>query len=211
MPGSLTYMFNRMVGTLGRVPVATPEVLMPGLVLTALWPLLRVALDDEVDAFLLAFLVTIALRLAIKAEILILGSSLRIGRRATVIGALAFGPGFLAFLMLHGDPIWCQRFLSAYFLVMAALFLLDVLDGKAYLTRHSFPQVTRPAAQRILGQLMVIHHLGMLLANEVLITSSGYGNWLVFLGYAPLVSHLVVQSLIAILNNNRAAPGTGAG
>lgn len=190
---------SRMVDTLARLPVVAPEILMPGLVLTALWPILRVMLASEVDAFLLAFLVTIALRLAIKAEMLILTAQSRLGRRVTVIATLVFGPGLLTLLVMNGDPTWCQRFLSAYFLVMAAMFLLDVIDGKAHLTRHSFPDLDRPCARRVLGQLMVIYHLGMLLANEALMGGSGYGNWLVFLGYAPLISHLVVQSLLAVL------------
>ena len=199
---------SRLMQTLGRFPVVAPEILMPGLVLTALWPILRVALESEVDAFLLAFLVTVTLRLAIKAEMLILTAQSRLGRRVTMIAALVFGPGLLAFLMLNGDPSWCQRFLSAYFLVMAAMFLLDMIDGKAHLTRHSFPEIDRPCARRVLGQLMVIYHLGMLLANEVLIGTSGYGNWLVFLGYAPLISHLVVQSMLAVLRD-LAARGRG--
>ena len=186
---------------LGRFPVVAPEILMPGLVLTALWPILRVTLDNEIDAFLLAFLVTIALRLAIKAEMLILTANSRLGRRVTFIATLALGPGLLTFLVLNGDPTWCQRFLSAYFLVTAAMFLLDVIDGKGHLARHSWPDVERPCARRVLGQLMVIYHLGMLLVNEVLIGSAGYGNWLIFLGYAPLISHLVVQSLLAILRD----------
>ena len=187
--------------TLGRFPVVAPEILMPGLVLTALWPILRVALDSEVDAFLLAFLVTIALRLAIKADMLILTAHSRLGRRATFLATLALGPGLLTFLVLNGDPSWCQRFLSAYFLVMAAMFLLDVIDGKAHLMRHSWPEIDRPCARRVLGQLMVIYHLGMLLANEALIGNAGYGNWLIFLGYAPLLSHLIVQSMLAVLQD----------
>ncbi len=186
---------------LSRFPVVAPEILMPGLVLTALWPILRVAFDNEIDAFLLAFLVTIALRLAIKAEMLILTAHSRLGRRVTLLATLVFGPGLLAFVVLNGDPGWCQRFLSAYFLVMAAMFLLDVIDGKGHLTRHAWPEIERPCARRVLGQVMVIHHLGMFLANEVLIGSAGYGNWLVFLGYAPLISHLVVQSILAILRD----------
>jgi hypothetical protein len=60
----------------------------------------------------------------------------------------------------------------------------------------------------VLSQLMVIYHLGMLLTNEVLIGSASYGNWLIFLGYAPLISHLVVQSMLAVLRD-LAARGRG--
>ena len=190
-----------LVDRLSRVPALAPEILMPGLVLTALWPILRVALESEIDAFLIAFLVTIALRLAIKAEMLILTVSSRLGRRATIAATLTMGPGLLAFLVLNGDPSWCQRFLSAYFLVMAALFALDMIDGKGHLARHSWPDIERPCARRVLSQLMVIYHLGMLLANEVLSGSTSYGNWLIFLGYAPLISHLVVQSTLAVLKD----------
>lgn len=199
---------NRLVQTLGRFPVVAPEILMQGLVLTALWPILRVALESEIEAFLIAFLVTVALRLAIKAEMLILTAHSRLGRRVTILATLIFGPGLLAFLMLNGDPSWCQRFLSAYFLVMAALFLLDLVDGRALLARHSWPDIDRPCARRVLSQLMVIYHLGMLLTNEVLIGSASYGNWLIFLGYAPLISHLVVQSMLAVLRE-MAARGRG--
>lgn len=190
-----------LIARLSRFPVMAPEILMPGLVLTALWPILRVALDNEVDAFLLAFLVTISLRLAIKAEMLILTSNSWLGRRVTIAATLTLGPGLLAFLVLNGDPAWCQRFLSAYFLVMAAMFMLDVIDGRAILTRRNWPELEKPCARRVLAQLMVIYHLGMLLANEVLTGSSGFGNWLIFLGYAPLISHLVVQSTLAVLHD----------
>ncbi len=176
-----------------------PEILMPGVVLTALWPLLRVAIEHETDAFLLAFLVTIALRLTLKAKVLILTAHSHLGPRAAVLATLAVGPGLLTFLMLNGDPTWCQRFLSGYSLLMAALFLLDLIDGKGHLARHSWPDVTAPQARRILGQVMVLNHLGMLLTNEVLMRSAGYGNWLIFLGYAPLISHLVVRSTLGIL------------
>jgi hypothetical protein len=199
---------DRLAQALNRAPIIAPEVLMPGLVLSVLWPILRVVYDSEVDAFLLAFMVTVALRLAIKAEMLILTAQSRLGRRVTVLATLIFGPGLLAMLILHGDPSWCQRFLSAYFLVMAALFFLDVLDGKGHLASQAWPEVQRPCARRVLAQLMVIFHLGMLLANESMITNSGFGNWLVFLGYAPLISHLVVQSLLAVLND-MAARGKG--
>lgn len=199
---------SRLVQALSRFPVVAPEILMPGLVLTALWPILRVALDSEVEAFLLAFLVTVALRLAIKSEMLILTAHSRLGRRVTILATLIFGPGLLAVLILNGDPTWCQRFLSAYFLVMAALFLLDLVDGRALLARHSWPDIDRPCARRVLSQLMVIYHLGMLLANEVLIGSASYGNWLIFLGYAPLISHLVVQSMLVVLRD-LAARGRG--
>jgi hypothetical protein len=192
---------NDLTEALSKVPAVPPEVLLPGLVLAVLWPILRVAYDSEVDAFLISFLVTVALRLAIKAEMLIVTANSRIGRRATILAAIAFGPGLLTFLILYGNPIWAQRFLSAYFLVMAALFLLDVIDGKAHLARHHFPEIERPCARRVLGQIMVIYHLGMLLANETIIEGSGYGSWLVFFGYAPLISHLVVQSLLAILKD----------
>lgn len=192
---------NDLTEALSKVPSVPPEVLLPGLVLAVLWPILRVAYDSEVDAFLISFLVTVALRLAIKAEMLIVTANSRFGRRITILAAIAFGPGLLTFLILFGNPIWAQRFLSAYFLVMAALFLLDVIDGKAHLARHHFPEIERPCARRVLGQIMVIYHLGMLLANETIIEGSGYGSWLVFFGYAPLISHLVVQSLLAILKD----------
>lgn len=192
---------SRAAHRLGGPVLLVPEILMPGVVLTALWPILRVAVEREADAFLLAFLVTIALRLAIKAEVLILTARSHIGRRAAIVVTLALGPGLLTFLVLHGDPSWCQRFLSGYFLLMAALFLLDLIDGKAHLARHSWPAITQPGPRRILGQVMVLNHLGMLLTNEVLIGHAGYGNWLIFTGYAPLISHLIVQSTLGVLRD----------
>jgi hypothetical protein len=192
---------NGTMRILGRFPPLAPEILMPGLVLAILWPVLRVAYDSEIEAFLVAFLVTLALRLAIKAEMLILTAQSRLGRRVTFLAALAFGPGLLAFLVFNGNPIWCQRFLSAYFLVMAAMFLLDVIDGRSLIASQRWPEIEQPGARRTMSQVMVIYHLGMLLANESLIESAGYGNWLVFFGYMPLISHLVVQSALAIVKD----------
>lgn len=200
---------NRLVQALSRFPVMAPDILMPGLVLTALWPILRVALNSEVEAFLLAFLVTVVLRLAIKAEMLILTAQSRLGRRVTILATLILGPGLLAILMLDGDPSWYQHFLSAYFLVMTALFMLDLMDGHALRAGRRWPDIDRPCARWELSKLMVIYHLGMLLANEVLIGSGIYGKWLILFGYAPLISHLVVQSMLAVLRD-LAAHGRGA-
>lgn len=181
--------------------MVAPEILVPGLVLTALWPILRVALAREVDAFRLAFLVTIALCLAIQAEVLILTARRRLGPRAAVLAILCFGPGLLTFLVLTGAPSWCQHFLSGYFLVMAALFTRDLIDGKAHLARHNWPELIQPDTCRILGQMMVFKQLGMFLANEMLIFHASLGNWLICLGYAPLFSHLVEQSTLAVLRD----------
>lgn len=199
MSAPQTTPLDTTLAALGRVPLLAPEVLMPGLVLTVLWPILRILLASDIDAFLLAFLITLALRLAIQADMLILTATSRLGRRATILATLIFVPSLLALLLMQADPSWFQRFLSCYFLVMAVMFVLDLIDGSSSIARQRWPEIERPCARRVLSQIMVIFHLGMFLANETLISTSGYGSWLVFFGYMPLITHLVVQSLIAVL------------
>lgn len=192
---------EKLVLTFRNLPPVAPEILAPGALLCVLWPVLRVAYEGEVEAFMTAFLLVITLRLAMRAEWIILTTSARLTPRTTAAIALAFGPGILAFLVYWGSPIWCQRFLTGYFIVMAALYTLDMVDGKASMARRRWPEVDRPCLRGMMGQGMVLVYLGLALANESMLQNSGLGEWLLFFGYLPLIMHLVVQSLVRVLKD----------
>lgn len=192
---------DKIIDRFRDLPPVAPEILLPGALLCILWPMLRVVYDGEIEAFMTAFLLTVALRVAMKAEWVIVTARQRLSPRMTAALVLALGPGLLALLVHQGDPVWCQRFLTGYFIVMAALFILDMADGRGHMSRRRWPEVDRPCLQGMMGQGMVIVYLGLALANELMMRNAGLGEWLLFFGYLPLIMHLVVQSLVRVLKD----------
>jgi hypothetical protein len=171
-------------------------VFLPLVVLAVAWPLLRIALDDERTTFMVAFVLAMGVRLALRTDGSIRKTRSVMSARGTVIVALLFGPGILAGLIWIGQPLWCQRFLSVYFLIMAALYLLDVIDGKHMMVRYFLPADRNPGADPLMTRVMAISQMALLLLNETLIAQTSLTVWLVYFGLLPLLSHRLLVALV---------------
>lgn len=192
----VTATIKKFVGLFRQGTTLPWTILLPLIVIVLAWPLLRIAFDDERTAFMAAFVLAMGLRLALRSDGTIRKTRSLISGRGTAIIALAFGPGILAALILIGQPIWCQRFLSFYFLAMAALYLLDVIDGKHMMVRHFLPADRNPGADPLMTRVMAIYQMALLLLNETLIAQTSLTVWLVYFGLLPMLSHRVLIALV---------------
>lgn len=171
-------------------------ILLPLFVVALAWPFLHVWLNDERAVFMVAFVIAMGLRLVMRSGVTIRKVSSRISNRSTVILALLFGPGVLALLIWVGEPIWCQRFLSLYFLIMAGLYMLDVIDGRHAMVKYFLPADRNPGADPLMTRVMAIFQMSMLLLNETLIAQSSLAVWLVYFGLLPMLSNRVLVALV---------------
>lgn len=196
---------KRFVGLFRQGTTLPWTILMPLLVVALSWPLLLVWLNDESAAFMAAFVLAMGLRLALRSDNTIRKMRSLISNRGTVLMALTFGPGVLALLIWIGEPVWCQRFLSLYFLVMAGLYLLDVIDGRHAMVQYFLPAERNRGADAMLTRVMAIYQMALLLLNETMIAQSSLTIWLVYFGLLPVLSHRVLLALVRTVDEAYAA------
>ena len=180
-------------------------ILLPLLVVALAWPLLRVWLNDERAMFMAAFVLAMALRLALRSDGTIRKMRSQISNRGTAVLALIFGPGVLALLIWVGEPLWCQRFLSVYFLVMAGLYLLDVIDGRHAMVQYFLPGERVRGTDALMTRVMAIYQMALLLLNETMIANASLTVWLVYFGLLPMLSHRVLNALVRTVDEAYAA------
>lgn len=196
---------KRFVGLFRQGSTLPWSILLPLLVVALAWPLLMVWLADERAAFMVAFVLAMGLRLALRSDGTIRKLRSRLSNRSTAIMALLFGPGLLAFLIWMGEPIWCQRFLSLYFLIMAGLYMLDVIDGRHSMVKYFLPADRNPGADALMTRVMAIYHMALLLLNETMIANTSLTVWLVYFGLLPVLSHRVLLALVRTVDEAHAA------
>ncbi len=170
-------------------------VFMP-LVAAVVWPLALIASGEARAAFMLTFVVTMALRFALGADRIIQKLSDHLAPRTAAIVVLMTGPGIMALLIWGGEPLWCQRFLSVYFGAMTLAYMADVLSDHPDVLSFHFARAWSRAPASLLARMMVIYHLAMLLLNETLIATAGLGAWLVFFALLPQISQRVGLALV---------------
>lgn len=185
--------FFRMFRRTAPFPV---EILVPGLLIIFSWPLLRIWLDDERTTFMVAFVLGMGLRLALKSDVMIRRTRAQFNSPATVLLILICGPGALALLIWTADPLMCQRFLSLYFLLAAALYVIDVIDGNYSINRYRWPQPEMRPTDAVMTRAMAVYHLAMVLANETLIHHASQTTWLLYFGLLPLGSNIIRTALV---------------
>ncbi|MDZ4311678.1 MAG: hypothetical protein U1A24_14125 [Cypionkella sp.] len=172
------------------------EILLPGVLILFAWPLLRIWLDGARTAFMVAFVLGMGLRLAMKSRLMITRTRAHVSGPATVALILLAGPGALGLLIWSAEPLLCQRFLSLYFAFAAALYAIDVVDGSYAINRLRWPQPEMRGTDAVLTRVMVIYNLAMVLANEALIHHASQTTWLLYFGLLPLVSNLIRTALV---------------
>lgn len=177
-------------------PALPPGLVFMPLVVAVVWPLAQVASGDSRAAFMLTFVIAMALRFALGADRVIRKLSTRVAPRTAAIVVLMTGPGCMALLIWSGEPIWCQRFLSVYFGAMTLVYLADVLSGEPGALNFQFSRKWFKGPAIVLARMMVVYNLTMMLLNETLIATAGLGAWLVFFAFLPQISQRMSLALI---------------
>lgn len=196
---------KRFIGLFRQGSTLPWTILLPLLVVALVWPLLMVWLGDESSTFMVAFILAMGLRLALRSDGTIRKMQTQVSSRGTAILALAFGPGVLAILIWIGEPIWCQRFLSLYFLLMAGLYLLDVIDGRHTMVQYFLPKDRNRGADGLMTRVMAIYQMALLLLNETMIANTSLAVWLIYFGLLPMLSHRVLLALVRTVDEAYAA------
>jgi hypothetical protein len=178
-------------------------ILLPLCVIGLVWAGLRHIVPTEREAFMAAFVVAFALRLAMKADGTIQSLTSQVSNRTALIVALMLGPMALTALIWLGDPVWCQRFLSLYFLIMASLYLLDVIDGR-HAMRHHFQPGPRRRTDPTLSRVMAICYLALVLLNETLIREASLLVWLLYFGLLPILLNRLLLAVTRTVDQARA-------
>ena len=186
------------------------EILVPGLLIILSWPLLRIWLDEPQSAFMVAFVLGIGLRLAMKSRVMIARTRAHFSGPATVLLILICGPGALALLIYTADPARCQQFLSLYFLFAAALYIIDVIDGKYAIVRARWPQPEMRGCEAVLTRVMAVFHLSLVLANETLVHNASQTTWLLYFGLLPLFTNIIRTALVRTVQQGYGTPGLSA-
>ena len=107
MLDDITFTLQRFVGLFRQGSSLPWTILLPLVVVALGWPLLQMWLGDERTAFMAAFVLAMALRLALRSDGTIRKIRSQISNRGTVILALIFGPGVMAVLVWVGPPgVW---------------------------------------------------------------------------------------------------------
>ncbi len=181
-----------------------PLLRLPVMILLLSWAMFQILFGDRAEAFMSAFVLAMAVRLVLRFEIVVLKLGQAASPRIVAALALIAGPGILAWLIWQGDPFWCQRFLSTYFLIMAGLHGLDVVDGAKLMIKSGWPRLVLPRANQFMSQCLVIYYFAMVLLNETLISQVDPAVWLLYFGvrlipFPPADRHVdATESLIVV-------------
>ncbi len=171
-------------------------ILLPLAVMAVTWPFLRTLMPSEREAFMVAFVLAMGLRLVMRADGTITSLRAQMSNRNTLIAALLLGPAAMAVLVWKADPLWCQRFLSIYFAVTAALYILDVIDGRHAMVRHFLPADRPLGADPLMSRVLAVCYLAMVLLNETLIDQASLAMWLVYFGLLPILLHRLLLAVV---------------
>ena len=112
------------------LPPLSRALYLPGAVLLIGYPVLSVALGPEQggQAFATAFLLALAVRVGMGFEGMVRRMLTRYSVAQAVVFAVLFAGLPLLVVAMVDDPLWCQRMQSAFYVVIAGVFLQDVLN-----------------------------------------------------------------------------------
>lgn len=183
------------------VPPLPRKTFLPGVVLIVAYPLLSVLLGrgEDGQAFVTAFLLALAVRIAVRFDGIVARLLDRFGRRETVMIALLLGMGPLFLLSSVDDPLWCQRAQSAYYIVLGSMFVSDMLANRHDMAARFWPGAEMAPYLPALTRVMVLFNLGFLLLNETMIRALDPSHWLLFWAVLPVIAHVVLSALILML------------
>ena len=155
------------------LPPLSRALYLPGAVLLIGYPVLSVALGSESggQAFATAFLAALAVRIGMGFEGMVRRMLTRYSAGQAVVFALLMAGLPLAVLALVDDPLWCQRMQSVFYVVIAGIFLQDLMHGRTSTAASFWPDAEMREHLPNLTRMMVVYNFGFLLLNETMISA----------------------------------------
>ena len=185
------------------LPPMSRSLYLPGAVLLIGYPLLSVLLgpDHNGQAFATAFLAALAVRIGMGFEGMVRRMLTRYSTTQSVVFALIFACAPLAVLAMVDDPLWCQRMQSMFYVVIAGVFLQDVLNGRSTTAASFWPDEEMRAHLPNLTKMMVVYNFTFLLLNETMIRVVEPSQWLLFWAVLPVIGHMVLRAMVLTVIN----------
>lgn len=185
------------------LPPLSRSLYLPGAVLLVGYPVLSVLLgpDNGGQAFATAFLAALSVRIAMGFEGMVRRMLTRYSARQAVVFALVFACLPLAVLAMVDDPLWCQRMQSLFYVVIAGVFLQDVLQGRTSTAASFWPDAEMREHLPNLTKMMVVYNFGFLLLNETMIRAVEPSHWLLFWAVLPIIGHTVLRAMVLTVIN----------
>jgi hypothetical protein len=185
------------------LPPLSRSLYIPGAVLLVGYPVLAVTLGSghEGEAFATAFLVALAIRIAMGFEGMVARMMTRYSRLQTILFATAFATLPLMIVAFADDPLWCQRMQSVFYVVIGSIFLLDVLKGRTATAASFWPDAEMRDHLPNLSKMMVVYNFTFLLLNETLIHSLDASYWLLFWAVLPILGHTILRAMVLTVIN----------
>ncbi len=171
-------------------------ILLPLFLMAFSWPMLRVVLPTEREAFMTAFVLGMGLRLLMSGNETIDALRSRISGRTALIIILLLGPASLGVLIWAGEPVWCQRFLTVYFLIYAVLYVLDTVDGRHAMVRYFLPEERARGADALMSRVLALMYMSLALLNETLIHQASLEIWLLYFGVLPIFLRRLILAVM---------------
>jgi len=185
------------------LPPLSRALYLPGAVLLIGYPVLSVALGPEQggQAFATAFLLALAVRVGMGFEGMVRRMLTRYSVAQAVVFAVLFAGLPLLVVALVDDPLWCQRMQSAFYVVIAGVFLQDVLNKRVSTAASFWPDAEMAEHLPNLTRMMVVYNFGFLLLNETMIRAVDPSHWLLFWAVLPIIGHTVLRAMVLTVIN----------
>jgi hypothetical protein len=185
------------------LPPLSRALYLPGAVLLIGYPVLSVLLGPDFggQAFATAFLLALAVRIGMGFEGMVRRMLTRYSAVQATIFALLFAGLPLLVLALVDDPLWCQRMQSLFYVVIAGVFLQDVLHGRTSTAASFWPDAEMRDHLPNLTRMMVVYNFGFLLLNETMIRVVEPSHWLLYWAVLPIIGHTVLRAMVLTVIN----------
>ncbi len=185
------------------LPPLSRALYLPGAVLLLGYPVLSVMLgpDHGGQAFATAFLLALAVRIGMGFEGMVRRMLTRYSAAQATIFALVLAGLPLLIVALASDPLWCQRMQSVFYVVIAGVFLQDVLNGRTSTAASFWPDAEMRDHLPNLTRMMVVYNFGFLLLNETMIRVVDPSHWMLFWAVLPIIGHTVLRAMVLTVIN----------
>lgn len=185
------------------MPPLSRALYLPGAVLLIGYPVLSVLLgpDHGGEAFATAFLLALAVRVGMGFEGMVRRMLTRYSPAQATIFALLLAVAPLLVVALVDDPLWCQRMQSLFYVVIAGVFLQDVLNNRVSTAASFWPDEEMREHLPNLTKMMVVYNFGFLLLNETMIRVVEPSHWLLFWAVLPIIGHTVLRAMVLTVIN----------